>query len=120
MSQPKQPLNWTYVESRWSLGQVINGERGNSSARVVGSEDSHCLHLLLLQVSDYRTESCTPKRGQGRDVHGRAGSQGEPEDGSPSWAFLQSSALGFGVYEQLGFRTVERWECWVAADVGAT
>jgi N-acetylglutamate synthase len=25
------------------------------------------------------------------------------------WAYLQSSAAGLGVYEQLGFHTVERW-----------
>jgi len=37
-----------------------------------------------------------------------------------SWAFLQSSALGFGVYEQLGIHNVGRWECWVAAAAGAT
>lgn len=28
------------------------------------------------------------------------------------WAFLQSSAAGHGVYEQLGFRTVERSALW--------
>jgi ribosomal protein S18 acetylase RimI-like enzyme len=29
------------------------------------------------------------------------------------WAWLQSSQEGFGVYEALGFETVERWSCWV-------
>jgi hypothetical protein len=30
-----------------------------------------------------------------------------------SWAWLQSSAAGYRVYEALGFETVERWRCWV-------
>jgi ribosomal protein S18 acetylase RimI-like enzyme len=30
------------------------------------------------------------------------------------WAWLQSSPAGFGVYERLGFRTIEPWECWIA------
>lgn len=32
------------------------------------------------------------------------------------WAWLQSSAAGHGVYQKLGFRTVESWPCWVKAD----
>lgn len=31
-----------------------------------------------------------------------------------TWSWLQSSNLGYGVYEHLGFRTLERWSCWVA------
>lgn len=33
-------------------------------------------------------------------------------------ACLQSSAQGLGVYERLGFHTVERWPCWITAPVG--
>ena len=29
------------------------------------------------------------------------------------WAWLQSSAEGHGVYEKLGFITLEVWECWI-------
>jgi hypothetical protein len=29
------------------------------------------------------------------------------------WAWLQSSPAGYNVYERLGFRTVELWDCWV-------
>jgi N-acetylglutamate synthase len=32
-----------------------------------------------------------------------------------TWAWLQSSDDGFGVYERLGFRTESTWECWVTA-----
>lgn len=34
-------------------------------------------------------------------------------DAGARWAWLQSSPEGFGVYERLGFRTVERWALWV-------
>ena len=27
-------------------------------------------------------------------------------------SFLQSSQAGFGVYQRLGFRTVDVWQCW--------
>ncbi len=30
------------------------------------------------------------------------------------WAWLQSSQAGYRVYERLGFRAVESWECWIA------
>ncbi|MGH3167566.1 MAG: GNAT family N-acetyltransferase [Trebonia sp.] len=30
-----------------------------------------------------------------------------------SWSWLQSSSAGFGVYERLGFRTVESWRVWL-------
>jgi GNAT superfamily N-acetyltransferase len=31
-----------------------------------------------------------------------------------TWAWLQSSEAGYRIYEQLGFRTVANWHCWVA------
>jgi GNAT superfamily N-acetyltransferase len=35
-------------------------------------------------------------------------------DRGARWAWLQSSPAGYGVYEKLGFRTLESWECWIA------
>lgn len=34
--------------------------------------------------------------------------------GGVSWAWLQSSPEGLGVYERLGFRTLEQWALWLA------
>ena len=31
-----------------------------------------------------------------------------------TWAWLQSSEAGYRIYQQLGFRTVANWHCWVA------
>ena len=31
-----------------------------------------------------------------------------------SWSWLQSSDAGLGVYERLGFQTLELWSCWVS------
>jgi len=35
--------------------------------------------------------------------------------GGASWAWLQSSEAGYGVYQRLGFVTIERWPCWASA-----
>lgn len=35
-------------------------------------------------------------------------------DDGATWAWLQSSEEGYGVYERLGFRTVHTWALWVA------
>lgn len=54
------------------------------------------------------------RRGYGAAVTARA-----IEDafkGGSTWAFLQSSAPGFPIYEALGFRTVEDWTCWLSGD----
>lgn len=36
-------------------------------------------------------------------------------DRGARWAWLQSSPDGYRIYEKLGFRTLESWECWIAA-----
>jgi GNAT superfamily N-acetyltransferase len=37
-----------------------------------------------------------------------------------SWSWLQASTPGYKVYERLGFRTVEKWPCWLAVPKPAT
>jgi N-acetylglutamate synthase len=53
------------------------------------------------------------RRGYGMAVSARAAADGFAT--GASWAWLQSSPAGHGVYEALGFRTLERWLCWVRA-----
>jgi len=50
-------------------------------------------------------------RGYGAAVTARVVSDGRAA--GAQWAWLQSSPMGYGVYERLGFRTLERWDCWV-------
>ena len=45
------------------------------------------------------------------------------EDGladGATWAWLQSSEAGYGIYVSLGFRTSESWPCWVTTEVPAS
>ena len=53
------------------------------------------------------------RRGYGAAVTARAAADGFAA--GASWAWLQSSTAGYRVYEALGFRTLERWLCWVRA-----
>jgi N-acetylglutamate synthase len=53
------------------------------------------------------------RRGYGAAVTARAAADGFAA--GATWAWLQSSTAGYRVYEALGFRTVERWRCWVRA-----
>jgi hypothetical protein len=49
--------------------------------------------------------------GFGAAVTARAASDGLAN--GASWSYLQSSVAGYGVYERLGYNTLERWSCWV-------
>ena len=53
------------------------------------------------------------RRGFGSAVTARAVADGLA--GGASWSWLQSTEAGYGVYEALGFTTLERWPCWVTA-----
>lgn len=55
-------------------------------------------------------------KGYGTAVTARAVADGLA-DGA-TWAYLMSSEIGYGVYERLGFRTVERWDLWAGPDAG--
>jgi ribosomal protein S18 acetylase RimI-like enzyme len=50
-------------------------------------------------------------RGYGAAVTARAVADGL--NNGAQWAFLQSSAAGYGVYLRLGFIAVELWDCWL-------
>ena len=51
------------------------------------------------------------RRGYGAAITARAVTDGLAE--GARWAWLQSSPAGHRIYETLGFRTLERWLCWV-------
>jgi N-acetylglutamate synthase len=51
------------------------------------------------------------RHGYGAAITGRA--VHDALDGGARWAWLQSSADGYGIYQKLGFRTLESWQCWV-------
>lgn len=51
------------------------------------------------------------RRGYGAAITALAAREGFRRGADIAW--LQSSAAGYGVYERLGFKTVERWPCWV-------
>lgn len=53
------------------------------------------------------------RRGYGAAITARAVADGLAA--GASWSWLQSSPAGYGVYEGLGFRTMESWPCWIAA-----
>jgi hypothetical protein len=52
------------------------------------------------------------RRGHAAAITARATRDGFRE--GASWAWLQSSRVGYGVYERLGFTTLERRPCWVS------
>src|SRR5207302_6773732 len=53
------------------------------------------------------------RRGYGAAVTARAVADGVAA--GATWAWLQSSGAGYHVYNRLGFRTTEDWQCWLSA-----
>jgi N-acetylglutamate synthase len=51
------------------------------------------------------------RRGYGAAITARAVCDGL--DQGARWAWLQSSPAGYSVYENLGFKLRESWECWI-------
>jgi GNAT superfamily N-acetyltransferase len=58
------------------------------------------------------------RRGYGAAVTARAVADGLAA--GATWSWLQASSAGYKVYERLGFRTIERWPCWLAAPTPTT
>ena len=63
-------------------------------------------------IFDVATPSAHRGHGYGSAITARATLDGFAS--GASFAFLQSSELGFGAYERLGFRTLEEWPVWVS------
>ncbi len=58
----------------------------------------------------------TPERHRGRGYAGALTGCAHADglEAGASWAWLQSSDAGYGLYQRMGFATLEWWECWVA------
>ena len=56
-----------------------------------------------------------PHRGHGYGAAITARAALDGFEAGALFAFLQSSPMGFRVYEQLGFRTLETWSVWIAS-----
>ncbi len=66
-------------------------------------------HVGIFNVATLPTHR---RRRYGAAITARA-VQDALRDGA-DWAWLQSTEAGYRVYERLGFRTLETWECWIA------
>jgi GNAT superfamily N-acetyltransferase len=63
-------------------------------------------------VFNIATPPAHRRRGYGAAVTVRAVRDGS--DAGAGWAWLQASESGRPVYEQLGFRTLVSWRCWIS------
>jgi N-acetylglutamate synthase len=63
-------------------------------------------------IFNIATPSEQRRRGFGAAVTARAVADGLAA--GAKWSWLQSSTAGYKVYERLGFRTFETWQCWLA------
>jgi hypothetical protein len=64
-----------------------------------------------LGIFNVATSPSHRRRGYGAAATARAFADGL--DAGASWGWLQSSEIGYGVYQRLGFDTLEWWDCWV-------
>lgn len=67
-------------------------------------------HVAIFNVA---TLPAHRRHGYGAAITGRAVRDGI--GAGAQRALLQSSPDGYSVYEKLGFRTLESWQCWIAA-----
>lgn len=63
-------------------------------------------------IFNIATPPACRRRGYGAAVTARAVADGAAA--GAKWAWLQSSQAGYQVYERLGFRTTENWQCWLS------
>jgi ribosomal protein S18 acetylase RimI-like enzyme len=74
-----------------------------------------CLAILIdqhLAIFNVATLEDHRRRGHGAAITARAVQDGFARGAHTAW--LQSSPIGVGVYETLGFSLVERWRCWIS------
>ena len=64
-------------------------------------------------IFNVATPEAHRRRGYGAAITAYAALEGCAS--GAEWAWLQSSEAGYGVYEKLGFTTLERWPLWVSA-----
>jgi N-acetylglutamate synthase len=95
------------VMGRPGVRPYVGGIDGEPVATGVGV----CLesHVGIFSVA---TLPAHRRRGDGAAVTVRAVRDGL--DRGAQWAWLQSSPDGYRIYEELGLRTLESWECWIA------
>ena len=94
--------------------------RAEGTRAYVGDVDGQVATTALgVTLGDYvgvfnvATPKAQRRRGYGAAITARVVADGLAA--GASWAWLQSSSVGYRVYEALGFKTVERWRCWVRA-----
>lgn len=66
-------------------------------------------------VSVYNVATLPLHRGRGYGAAITAAAVCDGFEAGADFALLQSSDAGFGLYESLGFRTLERWTTWISA-----
>jgi Acetyltransferase (GNAT) family len=92
--------------------------RADGARAYIGETDGEIVTTALgvtrgdhVAVFNVATPELHRHRGYGAAITARVVADGLAA--GASWAWLQSSAAGYRVYEALGFETVERWRCWV-------
>lgn len=95
------------VLGRSGVRTYVGSIAGDRVVTGVGVHLDSCVGIFnIATLPGYR------RRGYGAALTARAVRDGFAQ--GASWAWLQSTPAGYGVYEALGFRTVESWECWIA------
>ncbi len=126
LSPEEVPLHWEVAAA--GFGEPLEAFRLMTPPAILGMDGVRCyvgelegrpvvtgLGVTIgssVAVFNIATLDGHRRRGFGAAVTARAVADGL-EHGA-RWAWLQSSDAGYGVYERLGFRTVERWATWLA------
>jgi ribosomal protein S18 acetylase RimI-like enzyme len=84
--------------------------------RVSGEEVVTALSVTVDDaVGIFNVATLPAHRGRGYGAAITATATREAFERGAAYAWLQSSQAGYGVYERLGFATLERWPCWVSS-----